>query len=763
MDRSVQPPPRAEGRHSLRHRETCRPVIGGAPGALVPAAVAGVLAAVRLGLAPSGRAEGRFDVELLAARPIHHSLELAGLFGLLEGLAAEAPVLRVRLWLRSALDDERAFAALPAAARRRLPDATPVMTGVTAMAASAREVLAEIRASGAVCVLLGDDAGWERRLDELPAWWRAPLQHDFQWRLPAGHRAEEAVRAFRVAAAAATPRWVVTPPSTGGDLHRQERPQPAAIRRILIHQARSHLGDALWLTPLLRGARHSFPHAAITVLAAAGQAALLAASPHIAEVLTLPPAGSAGETGASDGARRALVATLAQRGFDAALFAFVRRPGARWLAEAAAALAIPWRVNLEYFDQAGDGGGASPLFTHEGWFFWGSLPSPRLLLHALDPLEPAPPPRARPPAPPRRTGRSKGSARDLAPAISGVACVSGLSGVACASGVSGDPSASGAIAGTAAQPCRLDLPLPAPWHDEAERALADAGIGGQPFAVLAPGAHSSARWPARKFAALAVRLAADLGLHVLIEGGPADAPALAAVASWLRAQPATITTPASPLATARARRPRRRGIPAADAAAATAAGASAAGLDAPPDGAGGGRIAIRQDSFGALAALLARASLLVGNDSAPIHLAALAATPTLYLAHREKLIHSHPGGPLCRALYDASRNRPARIPVSAAFAAVAAMAHEGLIAGAGTLLSPATDSPAASLAPLVPPAQPPQAAPSVPAAAGFEPCEGSSCMLHFIQQIDRLLLPLDVQPWIVPRPDRTREAEGPQA
>jgi ADP-heptose:LPS heptosyltransferase len=758
VDRSVQPPLGAKGRHSLRHRESGRPAVGGAPGALVPATVAGVLAAVRRGLAPVGRAEGRFDVELLAARPIHHSLELAGLFGLLEGLAAAAPPPRVRLWLRSALHDERAFAALPAAARRRLPDATPATGAITAITAPAAEVLAEIRAGGAVCVLLGDDAGWERRLDELPAWWRAPLPHDFQWRLPAGHRAEEAVRTFRFAAAAATPRWVITPPPTGGDLCRQERPQPAAIRRILIHQARSHLGDALWLTPLLRGARHRFPHAAITVLAAAGQAALLAANPHVAEVLTLPPAGSAGETGASDAARFALAATLAQRGFDAALFAFVRRPGARWLAEAAADLAIPWRVNLEYFDQAGDGGEPSPLFTHEGWFFWGSLPSPRLLLHALDPLEPEPPPRASPPVTARRTGRSAASARDLAPALSGASGVSGLSGA------SGDPTATG-IAGTAAQPCRLDLPLPAPWHHAAERALADAGIGGQPFAVLAPGAHSSARWPARKFAALAVRLAADLGLHVLIEGGPADAAALAAVASWLRAQQAATTTPASPLATARARRPRRRGMPAADAAAgaATVAAASAACLDAPPDGAGGGRIAIRQDSFGALAALLARASLLVGNDSAPIHLAALAATPTLYLAHREKLVHSHPGGPLCRALYDAARNRPARIPVSAAFAAVAAMAHDGLISAAGTL-SPVTDSPAAPLVPLAQRQQSAQSAPPAPAAAGFEPCEGPFCMLHFLQQIDRLLLPLDVQPWIqVPRPDRTREAGGLQA
>ena len=64
---------------------------------------------------------------------------------------------------------------------------------------------------------------------------------------------------------------------------------------------------------------------------------------------------------------------------------------------------------------------------------------------------------------------------------------------------------------------------------------------------------------------------------------------------------------------------------------------------------------------------------LVANDSASIHLAEAMGTPTVYFAQREKLIHSHPAGDRCLALYDEEENRPSRIPVRRALAVVREM------------------------------------------------------------------------------------------
>jgi hypothetical protein len=265
------------------------------------------------------------------------------------------------------------------------------------------------------------------------------------------------------------------------------------------------------------------------------------------------------------------------------------------------------RVDLEYFESAGDGRSLDPLFTHQGWFFWGTLPSPRLLLHLLDPLAPL---------------------ASIAPnaAIAPIAWLAPLASTALA--------ASGA---------RLEYFAAARWRQAAADRLASHGCDGRPFAVLAPGARSSERWPPRKFAALARRLAGDLGFDVLIEGGPADAPVLDAVAEHLGG-----SLPALP--------------------------------DAPSSTP---RVAVYQDPLGVLAALLERASLLVSNDSAPIHLAEACAAPTLYFAQREKLTHSHPAGPACWALFDAGRNRLARITVDQAMAAIAEMIRLGKVRRVG--------------------------------------------------------------------------------
>jgi ADP-heptose:LPS heptosyltransferase len=153
-----------------------------------------------------------------------------------------------------------------------------------------------------------------------------------------------------------------------------------------------------------------------------------------------------------------------------------------------------------------------------------------------------------------------------------------------------------------------------------------AGIGDGRFIVLAPAGHSSDRWPAERFGELAARLAAELGVAVLVEGAPADEPLLRAVVE-------------------------RSGDP---------------------------RVRTATDPLGVLAALLERARLLVGNDSAPIHVAEAAGTPTLYFAHREKLVHSHPAGEACWALYDEERNRLADISVEQVLGAVREMSHRGI-------------------------------------------------------------------------------------
>lgn len=442
---------------------------------------------------------GRVDV--LCARPLHHALEFSALYRRLRELRSRAPEADVSLWLRSALVDDAPFAALPADRIRRLGDGLP-------------ESPLEIDPGFAAC-----------------------------------GRGETACAAaadrFHAALAAASPRWLKAPgaPAT----------EP---RRLLIHQSRFRVGDTLWLTPLLRAVRRRFPAAAVTVVAGPLARQVLARNPHIAELVVWDPAGGEEE-------RRRVLAHLSRSVFDAALFALVRREKSRWLAEAAAERGIPCRVNLEYFDAAEDGRAPSPLFTHEAWFFWGTLASPALLLHALAPWGDV----------------------DLADR-------------------------------------RVELAADA-LHDS------PGDYPAAPFTVLAPAGHSSDRWPPERFAALGARLAAEFGHSLLLEGAPADEPLLREV---------------------------ERGI-----------------------ARSGAAVRVATDPLGRLAALLARASLLVANDSAPIHVAEAAGTPTLYFSHHEKLVHSHPAGAACWALFDEEKNRIADITAEQALAAVRAMAGRGLL------------------------------------------------------------------------------------
>ncbi len=130
-------------------------------------------------------------------------------------------------------------------------------------------------------------------------------------------------------------------------------------------------------------------------------------------------------------------------------------------------------------------------------------------------------------------------------------------------------------------------PVPRIYLTDAERVrvtdiLAGAGIGcDEPFAALAPGANwEYRRWPAERHAELARRLVAEKGLRSILVGGAEDGELCARIAD--------------------------------------APGGSAHSL--------AGELDIRE-----LAATVERASVFVGSDSGPMHIAAAVGTPVVAL------------------------------------------------------------------------------------------------------------------------------------
>ncbi len=488
-------------------------------------------------------ATGRLDV--VCVRPIHHVLEYAALRRLTAALRERSPDLAVHLHLRSALRDDAPFRALPVHSVTRWGEGG----GRGTLAAGLRGLIRGWT-PGAAALVLAPPHGW-RRVAAGAAFHTAPL--DF--RTPG----EDAAGApFLAALERETPLWRVAP-GAPPPLDRN-----VAGHRFLIHQARFHVGDTLWLTPLLRALHALFPGSHVTVVAPPLAAAVLAGNPYLGELVAyLPREGEAG--------RRRVLAALAGRPFDAALFAFARRSESRWLAQAIASAGVPRRINLEYHDPFLDSGRTWEAATHEGWFFWGTLPSPRLLLHALAPLLP---PDASLPA---------------------------------------DDS--------------LEVRVSPEVRAQADALLAGRGLAGRPFAVLAPGGLSSTRWPSERFAALAAALAGEMGLAVLLEGSPEEASLLQRIAE-LADHPSVLAA---------------------------------------------------QDPLALFPAVLARARLLVGNDSAPLHFAAALGVPALYFAQREKLVHSHPGSPACWALYDDRENDPTRITVEQGLGALREMVRRGVV------------------------------------------------------------------------------------
>jgi ADP-heptose:LPS heptosyltransferase len=465
---------------------------------------------------------GRLDVVCL--RPIHHVVEYEALFRLMAAIRERAPALEVVVHLRSALRDDEPFARLPVHRVRRLTE----RGGRGVLAAGCRRLIRDW-APGAAALVLARPLGFQ-----------GPGCGEDGDCMAAGRR-------FLAALGRETPLWRVAP-GAPPPLDRE-----ASGHRFLIHQARFHIGDVLWLTPLLRALHQIFRQPWITLVGPPVAATVLAGNPHLAELLVYHSRD--GEEG-----QRRVLAALASRSFDAALFGWARRTESRWLMRAMAAAGVPRRINLEYHDAFLDSRETWELATHEGWFFWGTMPSPRLLLHALDPL----------------------------------------------------------ISNVPEWDERLELHVSEAAHGKADELL--AGLGLKSFAVLSPGGLSSRRWPAASFARLAVALAEELDLGVLIEGSPEEASLLREVEAAL--------------------------------------------------GAGHPSIHVRQDPLNVLAALLARALIAVSNDSSPLHFAAALGLPALYFAQREKLVHSRPGGMGCVALWDSQENDLTRISVEQALGAI---------------------------------------------------------------------------------------------
>jgi len=491
-------------------------------------------------------------LSIICRRPLHHVLEFSQLFSLVEKLRRQAPHLEIHLWIRSALHDWNAIKSIQADRFGALPHDRD--------RAAWDSLVAHLDEEARVSLLLdADDALKDVLANARKATWLDGGSFDYEASGEESASCARATRRFHEALAREMPRWA------GKDAG---RPFEASMASFLVHQSRFRVGNTLWLTPLLRAIRQFYPEARITVVGSPKTACVLNHIPQVDEVLVADPTGGTAE-------RARLLSDLRGRQFNAAILALARREKSRWLAEALADMNVPYRINLEYFDDVDIE--RSDLFTHEGWFFWCAIASARFLLHGLCPLV--------------------GQQRTASESWLQDRCVK--------------------------------FPVRPTWRQEAKRVLAERGIGNHPFVLLTPGGSSSQRWPTRKFAALAVRLAEEFGVHVIVEGGPADGELVERTMQHVaELQRST------------------RGVT---------------------------RCVAAHDSLGVLAALLERSSLLVSNDSAPIHLAESTGTPTLYFSHHEKLTHSHPSRHSQWALYDLLQNRVANIPVDSALSAVSQM------------------------------------------------------------------------------------------
>ncbi|HEY0554129.1 MAG TPA: hypothetical protein VGG20_07655, partial [Thermoanaerobaculia bacterium] len=215
---------------------------------------------------------GRLDV--LCLRPIHHVLEYEALYRVAASLRQRSPALEVHLHLRSALRDGAPFALLPAFRVTRLAG----RSGAGELAADLR-CLARLGEPGAASLVLAPPAGWQR----VAAGPLHTAPFDFQSPGCDGARGTAAADRFLAALHCEAPLWRVAdgaPPPL---------PRRAAGQRFLIHQARFHIGDTLWLTPLLRALHAHFLRPHITLVGPPVAATVLAGNPHLDELIPYHP------------------------------------------------------------------------------------------------------------------------------------------------------------------------------------------------------------------------------------------------------------------------------------------------------------------------------------------------------------------------------------------------------------------------------------------------------------------------------------------
>lgn len=137
---------------------------------------------------------------------------------------------------------------------------------------------------------------------------------------------------------------------------------------------------------------------------------------------------------------------------------------------------------------------------------------------------------------------------------------------------------------------RPELSLTDAQERAAAAMLTEAGVrGGEPFAVINPGGNNpDKRWPVERFAAVAHHLITARGLRVLLNGSPPEAPLVRIIRD-------------------------------------------AVGLNHPDDAE---RVACLPDlgiTLGTLKGVVARARLMITNDTGPRHIAAAFATPCVTL------------------------------------------------------------------------------------------------------------------------------------